>query len=301
MKIPVISGPTATGKTNLSIALSEKFDIEIVSADAYQVYKYMNIGTAKPDKGELSSVRHHLIDILEPDKTYSAGDFFKQAQEKIKDILTRGKMPIVTGGTGMYVQTLIEGIFSGPGRDDDLRNQFEDEIEKNGVEYLYEVLFKLDPEYAVTIEKTDKTRIMRALEINKQCRMNVQKAWKEFHENPEYEYELFVLTEDRNIMYDRINKRVDKMFDIGWVDEVKNLLEKGYNENMDSFKAIGYREICSFLKNDDSFEYINEKIKTQTRRFAKRQLTWFRHMGYKKEVSVSCDPVSKIVEMLNNY
>jgi tRNA dimethylallyltransferase len=278
MKIPVITGPTAAGKTAIVLGFAEKYDIEIISADAYQVYKYMNIGTAKPDEEELAKVPHHMINVLTPDMTYSAGVFFEEAEKIIKDILARGKIPFVAGGTGMYVETLQKGIFAGPERDEKLRAEIVSMGDEKGYDYLYNLLCEQDPTFAAKIKSADKTRILRGLEINKLCGMNVEEAQKKYHQNPQFEYDIFVLNEDRQVIYDKINRRVDIMFEMGWVDEVRNLLDMGYDESMDSFKAIGYREITRSVKEGTDPLLNSDKIKKNTRNFAKRQLTWFRHM-----------------------
>jgi tRNA dimethylallyltransferase len=279
MRIPVITGPTAAGKTAVVLGFAEKHNIEIISADAYQVYKYMNIGTAKPEKHELEAAPHHLIDIYTPDQTYSAGAFFEQAQECIKCVLERGNIPVVAGGTGMYVETLQKGIFAGPERDMDLRKSLEERLEANGTEPLYAELVAMDTEFASGIKPTDKTRILRGLEINIQLKMNVRDAQVKFHRNPDYQYDIYILTEDRQKIYDRINRRVDIMFGMGWEEEVRELLKMGYDETLDSFKAIGYREIANCVRENVSTDTVSERIKTVTRNFAKRQLTWFRHMN----------------------
>jgi len=289
MKIPVITGPTAAGKTAIVLGLAEKHNIEIISADAYQVYKYMNIGTAKASDEELAIAPHHLIDVYDPDKTYSAGIFFEQAQKCIKEILERGNTPVVAGGTGMYVETLQKGIFAGPERDFNLRKELEELMESEGAEKLYEELASIDPEFAENIKPSDRTRILRGVEINRHLGMNVKDAQVKYHRNPDYEYDIYVLTEDRQKIYDRINARVDVMFDMGWEQEVRDLLKMGYDETMDSFKAIGYREIVRCIKEEVSVDSVKEKIKTNTRNFAKRQLTWFRHMDNIKYVDLSCE------------
>jgi len=296
MKIPVITGPTAAGKTAVVLGFAEKHNIEIISADAYQVYRYMDIGTAKPSPQEQKTAPHHFIDIYTPDKTYSAGVFFDQAQKCIREILDRGNIPVVAGGTGMYVETLQKGIFAGPPRDKSIRMELEDELDAKGAEHLYRILEKTDPEFASGVKPADRTRILRGLEINRQLGMNVRTAQKEFHRDPEFEYDIFVLTEDRQKIYSRINQRVDQMFDAGWEKEVRRLLSMGYNTDMDSFKAIGYREIAACIKEDIPSVSAAEKIKTNTRNFAKRQLTWFRHMDYIKYVDLSSANEIKDIE-----
>jgi len=287
VRIPVVTGPTAAGKTAVVLGFAEKYDIEIVSADAYQVYKYMNIGTAKPDSKELSKVPHHLIDVYTPDKTYSAGIFFEEGQRYIRDILDRGKMPVVTGGTGLYVQTLQKGIFKGPERDVQLRRKLESELEKSGCEAMHKELAETDPKFAASIKPTDPARVLRGLEINRQLNMNVREAQREFHQNPEFKYDIYILNEEREKIYSRINRRVDIMFELGWEGEVRELLKMGYSESLDSFKAIGYREIAGCVKGGYSTDCVKERIKTATRNFAKRQLTWFRRMEEVKYINIA--------------
>ncbi|MGE4497176.1 MAG: tRNA (adenosine(37)-N6)-dimethylallyltransferase MiaA [Deferribacterales bacterium] len=279
MIIPIITGATGTGKTALAIELALRHNAEIISADAYQVYRGMDIGTAKPSKDELAAVPHHLIDILNPDQTYSAGDFFENAEKLIDDIASRGKIPIIAGGTGLYAETLIKGIFSAPRRDENFRAALEEEGEKHGFALLHERLRALDPEFASSIPPSDKTRIIRGLEINALCKMNVREAQKAFHVNPRHKYSVFLIADERERMYARINGRVMKMFEAGWKDEVKNLLDCGYNENMQSFKAIGYRETAALVKGEADFPSVLAAVQQKTRNFAKRQVTWFRHMA----------------------
>ncbi|WP_022849697.1 tRNA (adenosine(37)-N6)-dimethylallyltransferase MiaA [Limisalsivibrio acetivorans] len=278
MRIPIITGPTATGKTELALELADRIDGEIISADAYQVYRYMDIGTAKPSMEERRGISHHLIDILDPSETYSAGDFFENAERCITDILNRGKKPIIAGGTGLYAETLIKGIFTGPGRDDELRESIRSEIEEKGSETVHARLASIDPGFAERVEPADVTRIIRGLEINENCGMNVRDAQREFHRKGAFEYDVFMLSDDRKRMYARIEERVDRMFDAGWEAEVKGILDMGYHSELDSFKAIGYREIASMLAGDLEKDFVVEEIKKKTRNFAKRQVTWFKRM-----------------------
>ena len=278
MKIPVVTGPTASGKSAAVMALAEKYNIEIISADAYQVYKYMDIGTAKPAKSEMEAVPHHLIDILTPDKTYSAGDFFEHAEKIIPEIIGRGNIPVIAGGTGLYVQTLTKGIFDAPSRNDELREKLRTRGEAEGYDLLHHELENIDAEFAAKIEKTDKVRIIRGLEINSTLGMTVSAAQEKYHRNPKFDYGVFVLTMDREKLYERINMRVDDMFAKGWADEVRRLIIKGYGADCASFKAIGYREIADCIIRNETADSMREKIKQKTRNFAKRQLTWFRHM-----------------------
>jgi tRNA dimethylallyltransferase len=279
MKIPIITGPTASGKTALAFKLSETYNIEFISADAYQVYKYMNIGTAKPTNEELSKVKHHLIDFLEPDNTYSAGDFFVNAQNIINQILDRGNLPLIIGGTGLYIETLSKGIFNGPSRDEKYRDILKSVIDKKGLNFLYEYLKKYDLEYADKISSNDSHRIIRAIEVYKKTGLTFSQAQKKLHTNPDFDYQIFVLTKPREVLYEDINARVLKMFEQGWIEEVKRLLKLGYSSNLPSFKAIGYREIVDYIIDKQDLEQTIKVIQKKTRNFAKRQLTWFRHMN----------------------
>lgn len=287
MRIPVITGPTAAGKTAAVLALAQIRPIEIISADAYQVYRHMDIGTAKPSKDELAAVRHHMIDVMDPDETYSAGVFFEQAELIIPEILNRGNTPVIAGGTGMYVETLQKGIFAAPDRDAGIRRELEQRAEHEGYESLYRELEAVDPFFAEKIKPADRTRIIRGLEINAQLGMNVADAQRKYHREPAFEYDIFVLSDDRQKIYDRINTRVLTMFEAGWTDEVKNLLDMGYGPEMDSFKAIGYREIAACIAEGVDVSSVTERIQTATRNFAKRQLTWFRHMDIKRSIDLN--------------
>jgi len=286
MKIPIITGYTASGKTDISLKLAEKLDIEIISADAFQVYRFMDIGTGKPSKSELAKVKHHLVDCLNPDEVYSAGIFFEKAETIIEDILSRNKIPLVVGGTGLYVEVLTKGIFKSPEVDKELRQQILSDLSEKGIDYFYQQLLLKDAEYAKKISKNDKNKIVRAFEIIETTGMTVTEAHRNFHRNPRFDYEIFIIDKDRKDLYKSIDERVLKMFQKGWVDEVNQLLNLGYSPGNHSFKAIGYREIASFIKNSSpTIEILIRDIQTKTRQFAKRQYTWFKHMAGLKRLS----------------
>lgn len=294
--IPIITGVTATGKTTFVTKLSDRIPVELVNADAFQVYKYMDIGTAKPAKEELSKVKHHLIDILYPDEYYSVGLFFQFAQERIVDILNRNKIPVIIGGTGLYVETLANGIFNGPAKDENLREEYKKEIKKSGINSLYKRLEEIDPEYAARISANDKNRIIRALEVYDLSGLNFTRSHELFHQPPKFKYDVFVFATDRNVLYERINIRVEEMFEKGWAEEVKKLLEMGYSTDIPSFRAIGYREIASHLDGEMTFDELLKTIKKRTRNFAKRQLTWFRHMRDVKYIDIMDEMALKELE-----
>ncbi|MGB9731560.1 MULTISPECIES: tRNA (adenosine(37)-N6)-dimethylallyltransferase MiaA [Calditerrivibrio] len=302
MKIPIITGYTASGKTDISLKLAEKLDIEIISADAFQVYRFMDIGTGKPSKNELAKIKHHLIDCLNPEEVYSAGIFFEKTETIIEDILKRNKIPLVVGGTGLYVEVLTKGIFKSPKVDKELRQQILNDMEDKGIDYFYHQLILKDAEYAKKISKKDKNKITRAFEIMETTGMTVTEAHRNFHRYPKFDYEIFIIEKDRKELYKSIDERVLKMFQKGWVDEVNHLLNLGYSPENHSFKAIGYREIASFIKNGyPSIEKLIQDIQTKTRQFAKRQYTWFRHMmGLKKlssDFQTNVDEIFKTIKL----
>lgn len=278
MKIPIITGYTASGKTALSLSIANFLDIEIISADAFQVYRGMDIGTGKPDSVDLSRVKHHLIDILNPDEQYSAGDFFQMAEGLVDKIIKKDKIPLIVGGTGLYVETLVNGIFSGPQKNNEFRIEIEKEVKEKGIQYFYRLLLEKDPIYANKISCNDVNKIIRAFEIMYYTKMTVTDAHQTLHRAPKHKYILYLIDKDKEKLYKSINQRVEKMFESGWIDEVKYLLISGYNETMSSFKAIGYREIANFIKNGGNLNETISDIQKKTRNFAKRQITWFKHM-----------------------
>lgn len=270
--IVVICGPTASGKTKLGIDLANSINGEIISSDSMQIYKDMDIGTAKPTKEERAQAVHHLVDFVSPDKRYSVADFKKDATEKIKDILKRGKTPIIVGGTGLYVNSLIYNIeFNEEKTDLDYRNS----LEKVDIKELYEMAMKVDEEACKKISSNDRKRITRILEIFHTTGRTKTELEIESRKKVEYNYKVFVLNMDREILYDRINRRVDLMIEQGLIQEVKNLLEK-YKEFPTAMQGLGYKEVKEYLDGKISKEEMIEKIKQESRRYAKRQLTWFR-------------------------
>ncbi|MCX8083720.1 MAG: tRNA (adenosine(37)-N6)-dimethylallyltransferase MiaA [Calditerrivibrio sp.] len=303
MKIPIITGYTATGKTEIALLISKYLPVEIISADAFQVYKYMDIGTAKPSKEELSAVKHHLIDILEPDETYSAGVFFEKAEQLIEEISKRCKIPIIVGGTGLYVETLKKGLFVEPALIKELRPSIEKELSSKGISYFYQALLQKDPIYAQKISKNDRNKILRAFEIMESTGLTVTEAHKKYHRQPKFLYNIYVIEKNRIKLYDDINKRVINMFSSGWVDEVKRLLDRGFSPQLHSFKAIGYREIAEFLCNSNiTLQQLINYIQTKTRQFAKRQITWFKHMDGIKRVDYGVLNIDNLVHDIElNY
>lgn len=276
-KVIVICGPTASGKTALSIELAKQINGEIVSADSMQIYKDMNIGTAKPTKEEMQGVKHYLIDFVSPDERYSVADYKQEAKKAIRKILKKGKVPIVVGGTGLYVDSLIYEIeYPNMEFDEEYREKLEKEVEENGLEGLYEKAKGIDNEAIKKISKNDKKRILRILEIYHATGKNKTDQEKESRKKEiEFDYKVYALKWDREKLYERINKRVDIMLEQGLIEEVKKVYEK-YNEFPTAMQGLGYKEVVEYLENNITKEEMIEKIKQETRRYAKRQITWFR-------------------------
>ena len=271
-KVIVICGPTASGKTSLSIEVAKKIDGEIISCDSMQIYKEMNIGTAKPTVEEMQGIPHYMLDFVLPSERYSVADFKEAATDRIEDILKREKVPIIVGGTGLYVDALTKNI-TYPEIEIDLeyRKQLEELIKENGLESLYEEAKKIDEKAMQTISKNDKKRIMRVLEIYHQTgKTKTQLESESRLTPPPYEYIVFAINMEREKLYERINKRVDIMIDQGLIEEVETMTKK-YEEFPTAMQGLGYKEVVSYLKKEVTKEEMIEKLKMETRRYAKRQ------------------------------
>lgn len=276
-KVIVICGPTASGKTSLAIELAKQVNGEIISCDSMQIYKHMNIGTAKPTKEEMQNIPHYLLDFVEPNERYSVADFKQDATKAIETILKHKKVPILVGGTGLYIESLTKNICY-PTIETDLayRKQLEKKIEKEGLQALYEQAKTIDEQAMQAISPNDKKRIMRVLEIYHQTGKTKTMLEQESRlVPPPYNYLTFAIDMNREILYDRINQRVDKMLGQGLIEEVEQLLEK-YQEFPTAMQGLGYKEVVSYLNKELTKEEMIEKLKMETRRYAKRQLTWFR-------------------------
>ena len=276
-KVIVICGPTASGKTALSIELAKKINGEIISADSMQIYKEMDIGSAKPTKEEMQGINHYLIDFVEPDKRYSVAQYKKDAKNKIKEILEKEKMPIIVGGTGLYINSLIYEInYTDIKIDQQYRNKLEKIAQEKGLNTLYKKACEIDPDAMKKISSNDQKRILRVLEIYHETGKTKTEQEIESRQNEvEYDYHVFAITMDRQILYERINKRVDTMIELGLIKEVEGMLKK-YKEFPTAMQGLGYKEVKDYLENKLTKEEMIEKIKLETRRYAKRQLTWFR-------------------------
>ena len=280
--IIILTGPTAVGKTNLSIELAKDLNAQIISADSMQIYKYMDIGSAKITKDEMQGVKHYLVDEVTPDYPFSVSEFQKRADYYIEKINNENKSVLVTGGTGLYLNSLIYNMdFAKSNANDELREKLRIELEENGIDYMHNKLKELDYEASQRIHKNNTKRVIRALEV---ClsgeKMNDFSNDLKFNEK--YNSIIIVLNRERNNLYERINKRVDIMINNGLIDEVKNLLKMGYTKEMISMQGIGYKEIIKYLDGEYLLDDAIEIIKRDSRRYAKRQLTWFRRYNEAK-------------------
>ncbi len=304
IKILAVTGPTASGKTNLAIALARELNGEIISCDSMQIYREMDIGTAKPTADEQAAVKHHLIDILPPDAPYSCSDYVKDAETAIEDIVSRGKLPIFCGGTGLYLDRLLRGGNEDEAASDpEIREELKQFYEENGVDALHERLVSLDPEAAESIHKNNVKRVMRAIEI---CLVTGQKKSEIDKKNSEMteKYDANVITlafHNRELLYSRIDRRVDAMIKEGLLDETKKLLEMGvFERSITASQAIGYKELFPYLRGEDSLENCIDELKRASRRYAKRQITWFSGKDYAKKVFVDGENGMKTFEDIVN-
>ncbi len=275
----ILLGPTGVGKTDISIKLAQKTpDIEIISADSMQIYKYMDIGTAKPDKDILNAMKHHMIDIVDPSDNFDVTQYSKLAVNIILDVFKRGKMPILAGGSGLYISSIINPLFAGPAKDIEYREILEEEAKIHGKEYLYDKLSKIDPISASKIKPNDLRRIIRALEVFKSTGKTISYLQKKASaKKTKFKYHVIGLKRNRENLYQRINLRVDKMIKDGFIEEVKMLRDKGYKENLNSMQGLGYKQINMHLNGVYSMEEAIDLIKIETRHYAKRQMTWFKN------------------------
>ena len=300
-KLIILAGPTASGKTSVSIDLAKKLGGEIISADSMQVYKYMDVGTAKISVEEMQGVKHHLIDVLDPKEDFNIVKFQNMVKCSIEEIVKNGHIPILVGGTGFYIQSVIYDIdFNNEDDNSSVRKKLEEEYDTLGADFMHEKLKKIDIVSAQNIHKNNKKRIIRAIEyflINNEPISSHNEVQRE--KKSPYDYRFFVLNPPRDILYERINKRVDIMLENGLVDEVKKLREMGLSTANISMQGIGYKEIIEYLDGEVSLETAIENIKQNTRHMAKRQVTWFKR---EKDViyvdSFSFESNDKIVDYM---
>ncbi len=277
-KLLIIGGPTAVGKTDLSIKLAKKLNGEILSADSMQIYKHMDIGSAKVTKEEMDGIKHYLIDIIEPDTEFSVADFKEYGEKALKSIIEKGKFPIISGGTGLYINSLTCNMnFTESEKDEDYRMYLEGLATEKGNEYIHNMLKAIDPISYAEIHPNNRKRVIRALEVFKLTNkpFSSYNAGEDFY-NSDYDIFYYVLTMDREKLYERINKRVDIMMEKGLLDECIRFKKMGYTSDIQSMQGIGYKEILYYLEGKISLDEAIDMIKQGSRNYAKRQLTWFR-------------------------
>jgi len=278
-KVIVIVGPTCSGKTELAIKIARKLKTGIISADSRQFYEFLDIGTAKPSPQELNSVKHYFINNLLPGEDYNVSRFEKEALDILDKLTGQNKIPVVAGGSGLYIKAIVDGIFDTVDTDDSYRIELLNLKRMHGNGILYEKLKQVDPETAAKLLPQNWKRVIRALEVYKLTGKSISEFQKEYKRETRYEFLQFGLNWPREILYKNIETRVDKMIEQGLIEEVKNLLQKGYDEKLNSLNTVGYKEIIAYLKNETGLEEAIRLIKRNTRRYAKRQLTWFRKDG----------------------
>ena len=277
-KLLVLGGPTAVGKTELSIKLAKELNGEIISADSMQIYKYMDIGSAKVTEQEMDGIKHHLIDVIEPNVPFSVADFKEYGEISLKNILSKNKFPIIAGGTGLYINSLTCNMtFTEAEKDEEYRLYLEKLSEEKGNDFVHEMLKEIDPISYKEIHANNRKRVIRALEVYKITKkpFSSVNAGEDFYKS-DYDVYYYVLTMNRDKLYEKINKRVDIMIEKGLLEECIKLKEMGYTSDMQSMQGIGYKEILYYLENKISFEDAVNMIKQGSRNYAKRQLTWFR-------------------------
>jgi len=298
-QIVIICGPTAVGKTAVSIKLAQKLNTEIISSDSMQIYRGMDIGTAKIRRGEMQGIRHHMIDIVEPSNEYSVSDYSNDALKIIEALFSENKVPLIVGGTGLYINSLIYKMdFNSSKKNEEIRNKYKNIFKEKGVDFLYNILVSKNSKIASTIEKNNVKRVVRALEILDNS--DEIRAFEDVKIFQDYKVNMYVLKMNREILYKNINKRVDLMINDGLIEEVEKLMKTGLTSEHQSMKAIGYRQILSYLEGGISKEDAIELIKRDSRRYAKRQYTWFKRYDFSKWIDVENKDVDKIVDMLYN-
>ena len=305
----ILTGPTGVGKTDLSIQLAKKINGEIISADSIQVYRHFDIGSAKITPDEMQGVKHYLIDILNPEEEFNIYLFKQYASEAMREIYGKGRIPMIVGGTGFYIQSILYDIDfnSEENEDKTVREKYEHIAEEYGAEYLHGLLRTVDPDSADSIHPNNIKRVIRALEYYEHTgeRISVHNEREAQKQSP-YNFLYFVLNRNRDVLYERINKRVDKMVADGLVDEVKGLLDMGYSRNLVSMQGLGYKEIAAYLEGECSMEEAVELLKRDTRHFAKRQLTWFRreksvrfinYEDYGNDINNMCEALQQMIRL----
>jgi tRNA dimethylallyltransferase len=301
ISIIVIQGPTGVGKSSFALDLAAKLNSEIISADSRQIYKLLDIGTAKPNAEEQKLIKHHLIDIINPSNEYSAGDFAKDAKSIIYSLHKKGSIPIVVGGTGFYIKALLDGIFQSPDVPSEIRNKFMKEASEKGTEILYKKLAEVDLDSAERVEPNDLNRIVRALEIFEYTGKTITQLWQEKPaDKTDYKVISILINQDRLQLYDKINLRVEEMIEKGLLEEIKHLLQIGYEPDCPGFNTVGYKELLPYFLEGADLNNCVKMIKQHTRNYAKRQLTWNRRLYFDLTLNRSDINFSEVIEIIND-
>lgn len=288
-KIPIITiqGPTGVGKSHVALELAKELNSEIISADSRQIYKLMDIGTAKPNVDELIAVKHHLIDIIYPNQEYSAGKFINDATIIAKDIYSRGKLPIIAGGTGFYVKSLLSGLFKSPSIPTNIREKLRKEAETKPNEYFYDYLKKIDPANAIKTNVNDLQRILRFIEVYETTKTPISQLWEEQQRTNPFKSYNILLTMDRKYLYEKINNRIMNMIKNGLITEIKKILSMGYTKDAHGMSAVGYKEFIPYIEGDLVLEDAIWLAQKNTRNYAKRQFTWYRKNEFDLTIDVN--------------
>jgi len=303
IKPPVlfIQGPTAVGKSSLALKLAKYYNTDIISADSRQVYRQLDIGTAKPSLAEQQEVKHHLIDIINPNEPFSAGKFVVEAQKIIDEMHSQNKLPIVCGGTGLYIKSLINGIANIPDIDPELKIDLQNLAEEKGNIFIHNKLMQVDPIAAEKIEVNDLKKALRALEVFEATGKPISAFWKEQENSVKFSPINVLILDERAKIYDRINNRVDLMLDMGLLNEIEALLKKGYKESDPGMLTVGYREFYPFFHGVDSLQRCIDLAKKHSRNYAKRQLTWYRKIDFDLTLYGSCINLLGITDLISKY
>ncbi len=294
-KIIIVSGPTASGKSALAIDIAKKLNSQIVSADSMQIYRYMDIGTAKITESEMQNIKHYMLDVVNPDQEYSVSDYASTVKDIIANMHKNNMIPIICGGTGLYIDSILYPLSLGA-KDDLVRQKYQKEYETYGATYIHDKLKAIDPKEAEKVHENNVKRVIRALEIY-ELTGKTKSEQKDRNESLQYDTLLITLNPDKETLYQRIDKRVDEMFDMGLVSEVKGLLDKGYGFDLQSMQAIGYKEFKGYFEGTDSLDYVKDEIKKGSRHYAKRQVTWFKRYPFANMCDINeKDEIMKLVD-----
>jgi len=297
--IITIEGPTAAGKTAISIAIAQALDTRIINCDSRQIYRFMDIGTAKPDPAQQKQVTHHLIDIISPKESFNAGFWVKAADELIQDMHSHAKIPVICGGTGLWIRSLLEGLFSHPPIDPSIRSALKLELSQKGLAALYLKLCEIDPAFAARISPNDSQRILRGLEIYRATQKSLSEHWAEQSREPRYDAFRILICPDRKNLYEKINQRLDEMLSLGLLDEIKSLIDAGYSWDDPGLNSLGYKEFRAYFESHDSLDNAIELAKQHHRNYAKRQITWYRKQRFDLTLDADSFSLSDVLTVIN--